>query len=76
MDYAWRRWSRSSYGGRRSSRSMKARLEDYPIPTIQLPDWVTTPEKFAFPVSSKEVEGWNPVNNVAGKSPRADSALQ
>lgn len=71
MDYAWRQWSHRSYGGRRRSRSMTSRLEDYPIPPVQLPEWITAPDKYAFPISAEEVLRWSP---LASGKPRNKAA--
>ena len=60
MDYAWRQWSHRSYGGRRRSRSMTTRLEDYPMPAVQLPVWVTNPDDYTFPIPQAEVRAWSP----------------
>src|SRR5512140_1482337 len=48
--FLWKHWSHRSFAGRRRSRSMQTRLEDFPLPRIILPDWVEVPEKHTFPI--------------------------
>lgn len=59
--YLWKHWSHHSYAGRRRSRSMKHRLEDHPLPNVVLPDWVTSPKRFTFPIDEPTLRGWSPV---------------
>jgi hypothetical protein len=54
------KWSHRSFAGRRSSRRLNDRLESYPLPRVVLPDWVSCPEKYSFPVSEAMLRAWNP----------------
>lgn len=67
-DYAWRKWSHRSYGGRRRSRSMGDRMAEYPLRPVELPDWVIAPNDFAFPIAQADVQAWNPL----GRQGRVD----
>jgi len=59
--FLWKHWSHHSYAGRRRSRSMKHRLEDHPLPNVVLPDWVTSPERFTFPIDERTLRDWSPI---------------
>jgi len=59
-EYLWQRWAHRSFAGRRSSRSMQHRLEDYPIPPVTLPDWVYRPDRHTFPIEERKLRRWNP----------------
>lgn len=60
-EFLFRRWSHKSYAGRRWSRPMKDRLQDYPLPgQVILPRWVRKPEDFEFPISEKLLRKWRP----------------
>lgn len=60
-EHLMQRWMHRSYAGRRWSRPMAQRLEDYPIPeTVILPRWVRKPEEFEFPITEKLLRKWRP----------------
>ena len=61
-EFLWKHWSHRSFAGRRRSRSMINRLEDFPLPPFVLPDWVERPEKFTFPISEEELRAWSPLS--------------
>jgi hypothetical protein len=54
------RWSHRTFAGRRWSRPLRDRLENYPLPRPALPEWVTQPEKFSFPISEELLRTWDP----------------
>lgn len=58
--YNWHEWTKKSYAGRRWTRSMQDRLEEYPLPPVILPEWVTSPEKHTFPVADEMLRTWRP----------------
>lgn len=58
--FVWTNWMRRS-GGRSRFRSMKHRLQDYPMGALTLPPWVTHPEQFSFPVTNDVLQAWTPV---------------
>lgn len=59
-DFIFTDWMHRS-GGRRRARSMQMRLEDFPIPEVVLPGWVTDPESFTFPIDEQELRSWSPL---------------
>lgn len=73
-EFLWQRWSHRSFAGRRSSRSMQHRLEDYPIPPVTLPDWVYRPDRHTFPIEERRLRRWNP--QVAAQRTAARHAAQ
>lgn len=70
--FLWKHWSHHSFAGRRRSRAMKHRLEDFPLPPLSLPEWVERPEKFTFPISEEELRRWNPLSARAAERRAAD----
>ncbi len=59
-DFVFSYWMRKS-GGRSRARPMKARLEDFPMPEVILPEWVTSPDEFAFPIEDAKIREWSPI---------------
>ena len=59
--FLWKYCSHHSFAGRRRSRSMQTRLEDFPLPRLVLPDWVEAPEKHTFPISREALYSWTPL---------------
>ncbi|MFH1419218.1 MAG: hypothetical protein ABII12_13150 [Planctomycetota bacterium] len=41
-------------------RTLEQRLEDYPVPEVVLPEWVTHPEDHVFPISEQLLRTWRP----------------
>lgn len=72
-EFIFKDWCRRSYAGRRSTRNIQQRLEDYPMPPVVLPDWVSHPERFEFPVDQDRMQSWNPIR-AAGGADGADVA--
>ena len=62
---------------RRSSRRLNDRLESYPLPRIVLPDWVSVPEKYSFPLAEATLRAWDPWSaNRDAPAPGEDSSDQ
>lgn len=59
-EFLWRRWARRSYGGRRRMKTLRQRLEEFPVPDVVFPAWVTHPEDHVFPVSETLLRAWRP----------------
>jgi len=59
-EFIFKDWMRRS-GGRSRARPMQARLDDFPMPDVTLPPWVTTPEAFSFPIDDTELRAWTPI---------------
>jgi len=80
--FIWTNWMRRSSGRRRAG-SMRHRMHDYPMAEVVLPEWVTTPEKYTFPIDEEIVCAWTPVRRDAdspmpaqlGPEPGADLPL-
>lgn len=49
---------------------MQTRLEEYPIPPLVLPSWVTHPGRYRFPIEEKRLRRWNPLRAQRRKAPR------
>jgi len=58
-NYLFTHWMRRS-GGRARSRSMKTRIEDFPLPQVTLPPWVASPQDYHFPVDQETLRNWSP----------------
>ncbi len=61
----WTDWMRRS-SGRSQMRSMKLRLEDFPMSEFSLPEWVAHPEDHTFPIDEEIVRAWTPLQRHAG----------
>jgi hypothetical protein len=62
-EFTWSDWMRKSSGRKRAG-SMKHRLEDYPMAEPVLPEWVTSPEKYEFPIPEETVRAWTPLTDA------------
>lgn len=66
-------WMRRS-GGRSRARSMKARLEDFPMSEVTFPDWVTSPKDYTFPIEESVLRSWSPISTRRSPLDAMDSA--
>ncbi len=60
----WTDWMRRS-SGRSRTRSMKLRLEDFPMSEFSLPEWVTHPDDHTFPIDEEKIRAWTPLKSLA-----------
>jgi hypothetical protein len=67
------KWSHRSFAGRRQSRPLRDRLETYPLPQVVLPDWVSRPERYSFPIAESALRSWNPWKANLESPPDLDS---
>ncbi|MCB9850892.1 MAG: hypothetical protein H6817_09340 [Phycisphaerales bacterium] len=58
--FVWNEWSRRS-AGRSKMRPMKDRLADFPMSACSIPEWVSEPERFTFPIPEETLRSWTPV---------------
>jgi len=61
----WTDWMRRS-SGRKRTRSMKLRMEDFPMSEFSLPEWVTHPEEHSFPIEEERIRVWTPLQRHTG----------
>jgi hypothetical protein len=59
-EFVWTNWMKRSSGRRRAG-AMRHRMQDYPMAEVVLPEWVTEPEKFTFPIDEETVRAWTPL---------------
>jgi hypothetical protein len=72
-DYIFSHWMRRS-GGRSKARPMQARLEDFPMSKVTLPDWVTSPSDYSFPIEETILREWTPIERSADMQDAMDSS--
>ena len=80
--FVWQVWMRRSSGRRRAG-SMRHRLQDHPVPEVVLPEWVTDPGEYTFPIAEEVVAAWTPLKaettapggDQLGPEPGADLPL-
>jgi hypothetical protein len=60
VDYLWKPWAQKSYAGRRRSSNMGSRLDEHPLPTVVLPEWVEFPGRYKFPIDDETLTQWRP----------------
>lgn len=63
--YQLRHWGDRSFAGRRATRSMSVRMDQFPLPQVNLPPWVVRPERFQFPIDDAVLRSWTPLQTVA-----------
>lgn len=80
-EYLWRHWASQSRDDRRSSRRMSDRLDQYPLPPVVLPSWVSDPERHSFPIDEAVLRDWLPLSpgkragSAEGNDPSVTSAF-
>lgn len=68
ISYLLQRWGRRSYLGRRQNYSMRSRLQDHPLPPVCLPEWVSEPCRFTFPIADDVLRAWRPNSKTAAQA--------